>query len=120
MPRTIALVCVAIACACRPSEPARLVLPSVPPAVCAKFPLLLDLRFDSRYYLNTNPMDSVALAKWITTELPLFPEDRRNLMIRDTSTARDRDLAWIAAAVEHQHGHVFRDDGTCHPTVAIR
>jgi hypothetical protein len=98
---------------CTRSAPRQAALPEVTPEVCAARPVIVDLTLGPGLFLNHQPFDSAAVARWISVYLPQFPAERRYLLIRMRGDSRLREAAWIAHAAGDVHAGVYRDDDRC-------
>ena len=75
-------------------------------------PLLVWLRDGRRLALNSAPLDSAALAQWITDELPKRPSSGKVVMIR-VDSAQSPQLNWLVPLIEKNGGLAYRPDSMC-------
>jgi hypothetical protein len=81
--------------------------------ICHQTPLLVHLRADGTFALNSAPKDSSALAVWLQRDLPQRKDGERAVFVQVDSGRNTADLRWIVASIERADGRAYRVVPTC-------
>ncbi len=81
--------------------------------ICHHAPLLLHVRVGGGFALNSQPIDSSALAAWLHNDLPQRREGERAVLVQIDSGRSSSELRWIAAGIERAGGRAYKVVPTC-------